>query len=106
MQAPQVQPAQRFFHVPKFQPPAFQKPAHVTTFAAPRQHVQPTQSIEFDGKRLRKAVTRKTVDYNSSVIKYLEVNFMYRFMHVFLNNSSDNVIFSEQIYMIVSFQKS
>src|SRR5699024_6296060 len=27
---------------------------------------------EFDGKRLRKAVARKTVDYNSSVVKMLE----------------------------------
>lgn len=30
------------------------------------------QSIEFDGKRLRKAVARKTVDYNTSVVEYLE----------------------------------
>jgi polyadenylation factor subunit 2 len=29
---------------------------------------------EFDGKRLRKSVMRKTVDYNSSIIKTLEVN--------------------------------
>lgn len=28
---------------------------------------------DFDGKRLRKSVMRKTVDYNSSVIKELEV---------------------------------
>lgn len=28
---------------------------------------------EFDGKRLRKSVMRKTVDYNSAVIKMLEV---------------------------------
>ncbi|KAH6932425.1 hypothetical protein HPB50_005764 [Hyalomma asiaticum] len=30
------------------------------------------QSIEFDGKRLRKAVARKTVDYNAAVVEYLE----------------------------------
>ncbi|KAL1419387.1 hypothetical protein MTO96_005123 [Rhipicephalus appendiculatus] len=30
------------------------------------------QSIEFDGKRLRKAVARKTVDYNTAVVEYLE----------------------------------
>lgn len=30
------------------------------------------QSAEYDGKRLRKAVARKTVDYNSSVVKMLE----------------------------------
>lgn len=29
---------------------------------------------EFDGKRLRKSVMRKTVDYNSAIIKSLEVN--------------------------------
>ena len=28
---------------------------------------------EFDGKRLRKSVMRKTVDYNSAIIKMLEV---------------------------------
>lgn len=72
MQAPQVAPPQRFFHVPKFQPQTFQKQATHVAFPAQRQHAQPTQVIEFDGKRLRKAVTRKTVDYNSSVIKYLE----------------------------------
>lgn len=30
---------------------------------------------DFDGKRLRKSVMRKTVDYNSSIIKALEVSF-------------------------------
>ena len=30
-------------------------------------------SLQFDGKRMRKAVVRKTVDYNTSVVKYLEV---------------------------------
>lgn len=29
---------------------------------------------DFDGKRLRKSVMRKTVDYNSSIVKALEVN--------------------------------
>jgi hypothetical protein len=28
---------------------------------------------DFDGKRLRKSVMRKTVDYNSSIIKALQV---------------------------------
>lgn len=31
------------------------------------------QPITFDGKRMRKAVMRKTVDYNSSVVKLIEV---------------------------------
>lgn len=30
------------------------------------------QATEFDGKRLRKAIARKTVDYNTSVVKMLE----------------------------------
>ena len=29
--------------------------------------------VGFDGKMLRKAMARKTVDYHSSVVKYLEV---------------------------------
>lgn len=29
--------------------------------------------VMFDGKRIRKTMIRKTVDYNTSVIKYLEV---------------------------------
>jgi hypothetical protein len=29
----------------------------------------------FDGKMLRKAMARKTVDYNTSAVKYLEVIF-------------------------------
>lgn len=28
---------------------------------------------DFDGKRLRKSVMRKTVDYNSSIVRELEV---------------------------------
>ena len=31
--------------------------------------------IGFDGKMLRKAMARKTVDYNPSIIRYLEVNY-------------------------------
>ncbi|RWS15326.1 Csa-G protein beta 2-like protein [Dinothrombium tinctorium] len=39
----------------------------------PRPPVPPIyQATEFDGKRLRKAIARKTVDYNSSVVKTLE----------------------------------
>ena len=30
--------------------------------------------IGFDGKMLRKAMARKTVDYNPSIIRYLEVS--------------------------------
>lgn len=34
---------------------------------------QAMQQLTFDGKRMRKAVNRKTIDYNPSVIRYLEV---------------------------------
>lgn len=39
---------------------------------------------DFDGKRLRKSVMRKTVDYNSSIIKALEVKTDEYFPDVFL----------------------
>lgn len=32
-----------------------------------------TGPVMFDGKRMRKAVHRKTVDYNTAVLQYLEV---------------------------------
>lgn len=40
---------------------------------------------DFDGKRLRKSVMRKTVDYNSAIIKELEVTF-YFLLIAFLQN--------------------
>ena len=33
----------------------------------------PSNATNFDGKRMRKNVSRKTVDYNSSVVRLLEV---------------------------------
>ncbi|XP_053201322.1 pre-mRNA 3' end processing protein WDR33-like [Panonychus citri] len=41
-------------------------------FLPPRLSVY--QATEFDGKRLRKAISRKTVDYNSSVVNMIETN--------------------------------
>lgn len=38
---------------------------------------------EFDGKRLRKSVMRKTVDYNSAIIKTLEVKISKKFSHLY-----------------------
>jgi hypothetical protein len=35
----------------------------------------PRNNAVYDGKRMRQAVTRKTVDFNSSSAKYLEVRF-------------------------------
>lgn len=51
----------------------YQKSASSFYVFQPRPAV-PTvyQATEFDGKRLRKAIARKTVDYNSSVTKMLE----------------------------------
>lgn len=40
----------------------------------PRGPLGPMTLEDFDGKRLRKSVMRKTVDYNSSIIKALEVS--------------------------------
>lgn len=120
-QVPQVTqiPLQRFTYVPKFQPAQnFQKQNNLA-FPAHRQQFQPTQNVEFDGKRLRKAVTRKTVDYNSSVINYVEVsiNLIIRHEHcglyyalilyfllVFLLffHYTDLYVFSKQLNFILS----
>lgn len=43
-----------------------------------KQHIQQNQSVEFDGKRLRKAVVRKTIDYNAAVINQLEARMWQR----------------------------
>lgn len=37
----------------------------------------PMSQDDFDGKRLRKSVMRKTVDYNASCIRALEVRFFF-----------------------------
>lgn len=56
---------------PPQQYPKFQKSFYQFMPRAPP--VPPIyQATEFDGKRLRKAIARKTVDYNSSVVKSLE----------------------------------
>ena len=38
-----------------------------------KQQMMAAQNVTYDGKRMRKAVYRKTVDYNSSIVNYLEV---------------------------------
>lgn len=35
---------------------------------------------DFDGKRLRKSVMRKTVDYNSSIVRELEVKYYFSYI--------------------------
>lgn len=52
---------------------SFAKPSSSFYVFQPRPALSSnTQNAEFDGKRLRKAVARKTVDYNSSIVKMLE----------------------------------
>lgn len=80
------QQPRKYFSMPPGQP--HQNAQHLQQ--PPRQNIQPQQNqipldpnkdpnqapgqvVMFDGKRMRKAVHRKTVDYNSAVIKYLEV---------------------------------
>lgn len=46
---------------------------------------------EFDGKRLRKSVMRKTVDYNSAIIKSLEVLYYLFLFFCFVYHSSSNL---------------
>lgn len=60
----------RFFHMPKFQ---HQAPRQLFYKRPDFAQQQAMQQLTFDGKRMRKAVNRKTIDYNPSVIKYLEV---------------------------------
>lgn len=70
-------------------PPTFNRPPHphpnVPRNAWPRNNFfrpftpyirGPPAALdpEFDGKRLRKSAMRKTVDYNSAIIKMLEVS--------------------------------
>lgn len=38
---------------------------------------------DFDGKRLRKSVMRKTVDYNASIVKKLDVSGKEEFVNIF-----------------------
>ncbi|XP_046883194.1 pre-mRNA 3' end processing protein WDR33 isoform X3 [Hypomesus transpacificus] len=59
----------RFFHMPRFQ---HQAPRQVFYKRPDFAQQQAMQQLTFDGKRMRKAVNRKTIDYNPSVIRYLE----------------------------------
>ena len=63
----------RFFHMPQFHgPPQLQSKPFINLKANGPQTSTATQGM-FDGKRMRRAVYRKTVDYNTSVINYIEV---------------------------------
>lgn len=53
------------------------------------------QNAEFDGKRLRKAVARKTVDYNSSIVKMLESRVWQRDYRDSRNIQPDNAYYTQ-----------
>uniref|UniRef100_A0A8C7VHW5 pre-mRNA 3' end processing protein WDR33 n=1 Tax=Oncorhynchus mykiss TaxID=8022 RepID=A0A8C7VHW5_ONCMY len=59
----------RFFHMPRFQ---HQAPRQLFYKRPDFAQQQAMQQLTFDGKRMRKAVNRKTIDYNPSVIRHLE----------------------------------
>ncbi|XP_057714088.1 pre-mRNA 3' end processing protein WDR33 isoform X2 [Corythoichthys intestinalis] len=67
--ATDVSSPQRFFHMPRFQ---HQAPRQVFYKRPDFAQQQAMQQLTFDGKRMRKAVNRKTIDYNPSVIRYLQ----------------------------------
>ena len=77
----------RFFHMPRFQAPPQLQSKPFINLKGTNHHYQThnqmsaTQQGTFDGKRMRRAVYRKTVDYNCSVINYIEVRTNYEFLH-------------------------
>lgn len=55
-------------------PPSFGQPPPI---GQPNSFGQPSAmpgDVGFDGKMLRKAMARKTIDYNPSAVRYLEVS--------------------------------
>lgn len=74
MPPPNFQPPP--FHQPNFQPRPFHPNFHHhKPYYKSYKHGMQVQD-DFDGKRLRKSVMRKTVDYNASIIKALEVSLL------------------------------
>ena len=52
------------------------RPGHVFRPRFPKNNnADDPMSPMYDGKRMRKAIHRKTVDYNPSILKYLQVNY-------------------------------
>ncbi len=66
----------------------------------PHPHAHPPSSsssttggdatVEYDGRRLRKSLVRKTVDYNAAIVKYLQVKKKDEDIYLF---NDDNMIF-------------
>lgn len=81
---------------PSFQPQGYQpRPYnpnfhHHKPFYKSYKHGGVGIQDDFDGKRLRKSVMRKTIDYNSSIVKALEVNIT-KFNFFFKRSSSLDV---------------
>lgn len=67
-----------------------------------RQQMMASQGIMFDGKRMRKAVHRKTVDYNSAVVKYLE-NRLYQRDHRDFRAIQPDCLYQEGLVPPLSF---
>lgn len=87
MPPPSFQP-QHNFHQPRWN--NSQSFHHNKPFYKSYKHGMQVQD-DFDGKRLRKSVMRKTVDYNSSIIKALEVrNWKFVVAGCFLNFFQQN----------------
>ena len=70
-------PGPRFFHQPRFHGIQHQpRGPHVFKFR-PRLGAgglqEDVQGTTYDGKRIRKAIYRKTIDYNTAAANYVEV---------------------------------
>lgn len=79
MPPPNFQPQQNY------QPRPFNPnyhPHHKPFYKQYNKHMQVQD--DFDGKRLRKSVMRKTIDYNASIVRALEVN-INKFLNISLN---------------------
>lgn len=66
-----------------------------------RPYPRPTLDPEFDGKRLRKSVMRKTVDYNAAIIKLLEVSTFYDIFYLqckFHNSFSSLILKKKKLF--------
>jgi len=77
--------------VPGFAPPNFNSippPFNQASPGGPANNFgQPAimaGEVGFDGKMLRKAMARKTIDYNPSAVRYLEVINFFNFQFFFL----------------------
>lgn len=76
MPPPSFQP-QQGFHQPRMNFHPNHNFHHKPFYKSYRGHGGMQVQDDFDGKRLRKSVMRKTVDYNSSIVKALEVKVCY-----------------------------